>query len=544
MRIRALFTHTLREAPSHAELASHKLLARAGYFQEIGKGAFAVLPLGRRALQQLEQTLLRRLGIPSSRVELPLIEVHEGAGALPDALTFPDPQGRQLQLAASFQISFAALARQHLASYKQLPAYVHVHGPQWAHEVAPASGLLYSRLPEVLELTGFFASSEACHEARADLQEAFQHFLRDLRLECLPAGSASNQAWYAPHPAGRSELFSCAACGYLAAGIAARFTRQSPWQEDPAALEEIATPDCTTIESLARFLNIPKARTAKAIFLSEQQPAGARLVIAVVPGDRELDENRLAQALGVRAFRPAVEAEILASGAVPGYGSPIGTRDATIVVDAQIPLSPNLIAGANRSGYHFRNVNYGRDFQADLVAEITRPKPGDPCPHCSQPLLSQPAVLAAEMTQVDPQHGIMDPQGNIVPLHGLNLRVFTSRLLALIAEANHDEYGLVLPTAAAPFPVHLVLLPDKDGLAAPQAEEIAARLEAAGFEPLFDDRNERAGVKFNDADLIGIPQRITVSQRALAQDKIEWKARSGGEPQQITLEEFLTYLDQ
>jgi prolyl-tRNA synthetase len=545
MRIRSLFTHTLREAPSQADLTSHKLLTRAGYFQEIGRGAFAVLPLGRRALQQIERSFLQSLGLDSTPVDLPLIDVHEGSLADSNQFTFSDPQGRQLQLVSSFQRAFQDLARQHLVSYKQVPALLHYSGPHWDDEVAPGSGLFYSRLPQVLELAGFFASDTERQDAVKVVSSGIQQFLDSIQIGVLqtsgkPADPQNSlQEWYFLHHAGREQVFSCRVCGYRASQAQTVFTRQTPWQEEPQPLEKVETPDCTTIEDLSQFLGIPRERTAKAVFLTTQREGKEQLIIVIVPGDRELDETRLAGVLRSGNFRPASQEEITATGAVPGYGSPIGTSGAFVVVDEQIPLSSNLVAGANEPGYHYLNVNYGRDYQADLVAEITKPRPGDKCPDCNHPLQAQSAVQIAALETAASEHGIMDPQGKIVPLHVLHCRLHTNRLLAAIAERHHDDYGLIMPLAAAPFPLHLVLLPDKEGAVARQAEISAQNLLDTGLEPLLDDRPERAGVKFNDADLIGIPFRVTISQRGLAEGQIELKVRSGGDVEKLPPEDLI-----
>lgn len=549
MDMRSLFTRTLREAPSHAELASHRLLTRAGYFQEIGKGGFIVLPLGRRALDQLEKAFLSHLGIQSSRVEIPLIQSHEGAPVKTDAPRFNDSQGRQLGLISGYQASFNELACQHLRSYRHVPAFLHSSGPYWEKEVHPGSGLLYSRLPTAFDLCAYFANAEDLHEWQKNAAERIQSFLASLRIpfrqtyDAAPNGSAGSRAWYVPHSVGRSLLFSCEQCGYIASAETARFQRIEA-QEALLPLEKVATPDCKTIDALANYLKIPNERTAKAIFLTAGPGREKRLIIAIVPGNRELDEERLSRTLEGQALHPAEEDEILSAGAVPGYGSPVGIDDASVVVDAQIPLSANLVAGANESGYHYLNVNYGRDYEANLIAEITKPQVDDLCLNCKTPMQAIPAVPAAELAETGIQHGVMDAEGKIVPLKAAALRLHATRLLAAIAETSHDDYGLILPLPAAPFPVHLVLLHDDEGVAEQQAHRLAVKLQDAGLEPLFDDRSERAGVKFNDADLIGIPFRITVSPRALAQDSVELKVRGGDKPKPIPLEGITTTLNE
>ncbi len=550
MRMSRLFSHTLREAPSQAVLPHHKLLTRAGYIQEIGKGGFAWLPLGRMALQQIASVFFKQLQLPTDQVELPLLQAHEGSLPSDAGLHIDDPQGRRLLLASKLNNTFYELAHQHLSSYKQMPASLFYHGPLWDAQVHPADGLFYARMPQTLELFAGFGDAAD----RAAWQERFQINITQLLKACDVAfiqtetaaarGQLAASEWYFPHPAGRSIIFSCPHCSYTASEETARFYRQPFWQEEALPLEEAYTPDCKTIEALAQYLHIPKERTAKAVFLMAAQAGKERLLIVIVPGDRDLDERRLVHTLDLNALRPATEEEIEASGIVPGYGSPVGIADAFTIVDAQIPLSSNLVAGANRSGYHFVNVNYGRDYSAQLIAEITHPKDGDLCPHCSLPMQTTRTVLLARLERPEIEHGVMNPQGEIIPLESLICRLYTGRLLAASAESHNDEYGLQLPAAVAPFPVHLVLLQDKEGLAQTQADEIEGWLLNAGLEPLFDNRTERAGVKFNDADLIGIPLRITISQRALSQGGVEVKPRNASEPILTALDEIIPLVKQ
>jgi prolyl-tRNA synthetase len=345
-------------------------------------------------------------------------------------------------------------------------------------------------------------------------------------------------------PIGEDSLLFCDSCGYSANRQAARFSRPTPAAEAPLPLERVATPHASSIAELAAFLNIPAARTAKAVFFMAEPADGspAFLVFAVVRGDMEVNETKLANAVQARDLRPATDVEIRAIGAEPGYASPLGLRGARVVVDELIPASPNLVAGANETGYHLRNVNYGRDFTADQVVDLAAATEGSPCPQCGAAMRLSRGVEVGNIFKLGTKYtdalecGFSDENGQIRPVIMGSYGIGVGRLLACIAEQHHDENGLCWPAEVAPYPVHLTLLSGKTGEPDAVAQALAAELTAAGLEPLFDDRTESAGVKFADADLIGLPLRITVSERALKQGGVEFKPRRASERFIVPLE--------
>jgi prolyl-tRNA synthetase len=300
-------------------------------------------------------------------------------------------------------------------------------------------------------------------------------------------------------PVGDFELLRCTGCSYADGVQTARQRKPPPAAEPMLALERVTTPDCSTIESLAALLGIPESKTAKALLYVRK--GTEQVVFAVVRGDMQASEAKLRTAAGELAA--ATYAQIESAGIVPGYASPIGIHGVEILVDDLIPHSPNLVAGANEHGYHLLNTNYGRDYQARTVADLTLTKAGDACPECASPLQAAPGYCVADATGV----------------HAL------SAMLCL-AEGQHDERGLRMPTGMGAFDVYLMHLPSRDGLTAPLAAGMHDALEQAGIAVLYDDRDERAGVKFNDADLIGCPIRITVGEKHLNDRMVELKLRS------------------
>jgi len=328
----------------------------------------------------------------------------------------------------------------------------------------------------------------------------------------LPLLSGKNEIYY-PTATGSADLLLCPACGFAARLELAPAKKAVFSAETPAALEKVLTPECPTIESLAAFLGLPPEKTAKALMFVRK--ADERFVFVVVRGDMQLSEAKLENCVG--ATRLATEAEIRAVGAVPGYASPLGVKNALIVVDDLIPPSSNLVAGANEAGYHLLNVNYGRDYSAEVVADLTLAAPGAACAECG-------AALEAQKGWVLASHGVFDFE----------------RILSALAETFHDEKGLTLPALAAPFDVYLMQVPGKTLDTRPAAEGLYEKLTASGLSVLFDDRDERAGVKFNDADLVGCPVRVTVGERGLQAGMVELKVRTASENQSVPLADVIS----
>ena len=355
-------------------------------------------------------------------------------------------------------------------------------------------------------------------------------------------------------PIGEDTLILCDHCGYTANRQIARFQKSAAAQEEPKSMEKVATPHMTTIAGLAEFLGVPKSQTAKAVFLVATLTEGDkdvdRFVFAVVRGDMELNETKLANAVKAKDLRPAREDEIRAVGAVPGYASPLGLKDRAlpgtpllVVVDDAVQSSPNLVAGANEEGYHVLNTNYGRDYKADLVADIAAADEGAPCPNCGNTMRASRGVEVGNIFKLGTRYSdslgctFLDQDGKAKPILMGSYGIGVGRLLACIAEERHDEYGLIWPVSVAPYHVHLALLPG--GEAASAAARLYDELQAAGVEVLFDDRNERPGVKFMDADLIGLPLRVTVGDKSLKKGGAELKRRNSNESVVVALSEVV-----
>jgi prolyl-tRNA synthetase len=312
---------------------------------------------------------------------------------------------------------------------------------------------------------------------------------------------SNGQGIYFPLSTGNIEIAHCPACHYAERIELAQFKKTPLPREEERPLEKVSTPDCNTIEALANLLNIPKEKTAKALMYIRK--ADNKFVFIVVRGDMQLSEAKLTKLIG--EVKLADAESISKSGAEAGYASPIGLKDALILVDDLIPQSQNLVAGANEKGYHLLNTNYPRDYAAEIVADLVQAKAGDACAICGNPLEILSAIQLVTNGDVD-----------------------SANLMLALAETHHDDKGLTLPLSATPFDVYLMHVPGKTMDTRAKAEEIYNAFQSAGISVLFDDRDERAGVKFNDADLIGCPVRVTVGEKGLQNGMVELKRRSSG----------------
>ncbi len=559
MRMSKLFSATRREVPSESEVASHQLLLRAGFIRQLGAGIFTSLPLARRSLDKIGQIMREEIdAIGGQEITMPVInpaDIWQETGRWyqigAEMGRFKDKSGHDMVLAMTHEEVVTDLVRDEIRSYRQMPALIYHIQTKWRDDPRPRAGLIRAREFTMLDSYSLDATWEGLdRQYDAHYQAYFNIFKRcGLPVVAVEAdtgmmgGKVAHEYMYLT-PIGEDTLLFCDGCGYAANRQIAVVRKPSPPEETPLPLEKVATPHATTIDNLARFLNIPASRTAKAVFMiatpadnstMNGEPARQQFVFAVVRGDMDVNETKLANVLRARELRPATEQEILATGAAPGYASPIGIQDVTVVVDILIPQSPNLVAGANEAGYHLRNVNYGRDYTADIVADITAAREGDACASCGGVLRSSRGVEVANIFKLGTRYTeamgatFLGEDGEQRPVIMGSYGIGLGRLLACIAEQHHDERGLTWPLSVAPFPIHLVSLAGKKEQVQQTAELVAASLDGAGLEPLFDDRSESAGVKFNDADLIGLPLRITVSERSLRQGGVEMKLRRSTE---------------
>jgi prolyl-tRNA synthetase len=564
MKMSMLFSQTLRNAPVEAEIPSHQLLLRAGFIRQLASGIFIYLPLARRSLNKIENIMRREIeSIGGQEITMPFVhpaeiwqESERWYKIGNEMGRFKDKNGRDMVLSMTHEEVVADLVRKEIRSYRQLPQLIYHIQTKWRDDPRPRGGLIRVREFTMKDSYSLDADWDGLDKQyRAHYRAYFNIYQRcDLPVIAVKSdvgmmgGQTAHEFMYLTSN-GEDTLMICKACGYAANKQIARFAKPSPVQEKVKSVEKVATPDCKSIKELANYLGIEQRQTAKAVFMVATILQGKekrdKFVFAVVRGDMEVNETKLAHAIKANELRPATEEEIEATGAVPGYASPVGLRNVVVVVDDLIPLSTNLVSGANEPGFHLLNVNFGRDYQAEIIADITSARPDDPCPECHTPLHASRGVEVGNIFKLGTHFSealgcnYLDQTGQMNPVVMGSYGIGSGRLLACIAEEHHDQFGLIWPITVAPFTVHIVLLVGRNKSEGFDTREIAERvyrhLIAEGIEVLLDDRDESPGVKFNDADLIGNPLRVTVSERALASGGVEYKRRDRPEKMIVSL---------
>jgi len=559
MKMSKLISQTLREAPADAEVASQQLLLRAGFVNRLGAGIYTLMPLGFRVSRRIEQILREEMdAIGGQELSMPVVQpadLWKETGrwyAIGDELgRFIDKNGRDMVLALTHEEVVTDIVRKEIQSYKQLPAMVYHMQTKWRDDPRPRAGLIRVREFVMKDSYSLDRDWEGLEKQYRAHYQAYYNIFNRCALPSVAVksdvgmmgGKLAHEFMYLT-PIGEDTLVICSNCDYIANRQVATFRKPVPDAEDRLDLEMVATPDCKTIADLAAFLEVPRSRTAKAVFMMGKFSDGgeqeSKLVFAVLRGDMELNETKLLNAAGADEMRSAQDEEIAATGAAPGYASPIGIerQGVLVVVDDLVATAPNLVAGANEAGYHFRNTNYGRDYEADVVADLAAAEDGFECPECGGSLTTSRGVEVGNIFQLGTRYSadmnavFQDEHGEMQPVIMGSYGIGVGRLLACIAEHHNDEDGLVWPITVAPFQVHLVVLTGAEYA----SSVIYEQLLEAGIDVIYDDRDESPGVKFKDADLIGIPLRITVGKRGLQTGDVELKRRTEQEKRLVPID--------
>ena len=551
MRLSHLFFTTLRDDPADAEMPSHRLLVRAGYVRQLGAGIYSLLPLGKRVNDRVEQVIREeqeRIG--AQELEMPVVhpaDIWKASGRYqaigPELGRFKDRNGRDMVLAMTHEEVVGLLLADIVKSYRQLPMQVYHFQTKWRDEPRARGGLIRVREFVMKDAYSIDRDEAGLDKSYWDQHGAYVRTFDRLGLDTIAVssdvgmmGGSLAHEFMVLNPAGEDVLVLCENCDYAANRQIAVVPKPEPPAEEALPLEEVATPGTTTIATLAAFLGIGEDRTAKAAFFVT---GDERLITAIVRGDYEVNETKLVNAVAAPGgIRPATVEEIRAAGMEPGYGSPIGAHGTFVVVDDLVARSPNLVAGANREGYHYRNVNVGRDFTPDIVADITNVQAGDPCPRCGSPLVLRNGIEVGNIFKLGTKYTdafgatYLGEDGKEHPIVMGSYGIGVGRSVACIVEEHHDDKGMVWPAEVAPYAAHLVSI---GGAKDPHVLEVAERLHSLAAEAgprheiLWDDRDESPGVKFTDAELLGMPWILTVSPRSLAAGGIEVTERATGE---------------
>jgi prolyl-tRNA synthetase len=570
MRFSRLFGRTLREDPAEAEIISHRLLQRAGYIKPLASGIYTQMPLGWRVSKKIMNIFRHEMdALGCQEMSMPVLNPSEiwkqtgrwdGVGAA--LVRFKDRSNHDMALAMTHEEALSDILKSELDSYKQLPILVYHIQTKVRDEPRARGGLI--RVREFIMKDAYSVHTDQADIDRfyPDMVQAYRNIFATVALDTLEVeadsgmmgGSASHE-FMVLSDSGEDTIFISSDGKYQANAEKAVFDKGAPPRETQLPLEEVHTPNCKTIAQLADFLGVPQARTVKAVFYIAENDT-KDFIFALIRGDLPVNEVKLGNALGGVHFRAAVDAEIEAIGAVPGYASPIGLkkdlgpgRKIIIVADDSAVNFPNLVSGANKAEYHVKNTNAGRDYQPDIVADIALAQAGDKCVDSEAVLELRRGIEVGHCFKLGKRYSdpvgltFLDENGKAqTPVMG-SYGIGVGRLMAAIVEQHHDEHGIVWPASMAPFDVHLVSLAKQaaDDVGQ-QAEALYQALQQAGLEVLFDDRKESPGVKFADADLIGVPWRVTISARSLQNGGVEVKQRSQSDRTVQPLDGFVDWL--
>lgn len=559
MRMSRLLLKTLREPPADAELLSHRLLLRAGLVMPLAAGLYCFTPLGWRALRRIENIIRDEMDRSGAQeIHLPAlhpIELWEQSGraeAMGQTLfRLADRKERGFALGPTHEEAVSFLASRTIQSYRDLPVTLYQIQTKFRDEARPRGGLIRLREFFMKDAYSFDAGWEALDES---YQLAFDAYVRIFARAGVPVipvaadsgaiGGKDSQEFIFLTETGEDEVLLCPGCGYAANAEKAGFQPHPPVQASPAPLEKVPTPGQKTIAELAAFLGIERRQTCKAVFYR----ADGEPVFVAIRGDLEVNETKLKNALKARDLDPMDDTTVRASGLVPGSAGPVGLAGLRIVADPSATGAANLVAGANEDGFHYLNVNYGRDWQAAIVADVALARAGDACAHCGAALETRRGIEMGHVFKLGTVYAesmgvtYLDENGQRQPVvmgcYGIGLE----RMLAAAIEANHDDNGITWPPEVAPYDVHIVALNLDQPLVAEALAALEAALAEAGLSALIDDRDESAGIKFKDADLLGMPVRITVSPRSIEKGGAELRNRRTGETEIVPVAEVASRL--
>ncbi|GCE25524.1 proline--tRNA ligase [Dictyobacter alpinus] len=565
MRISQQLTTTLREVPRESEGVNQELLVRAGFMRQLTSGVYSFLPLGNRVIQKISTIVREEMDRAGGQeVIMPVIQPRdiwevkpadggpsraEGVDVL---FQLKDRKGRNMVLGPTHEEVVTLLAKEFVRSYRDLPQLVYQIQVKLRDEPRPRGGLLRTREFLMKDLYSFDADEAGMDRSYRALSQAYSAIFNrcGLRFIVIQAdsgaiGGKDSQEFIAITDAGEDDAVECDTCGYAANTEKAEFVRSELESESEVALEEVHTPNASSIEDLAAFLKIPAAKTMKVVCYG----AGGKMVLAAVRGDLEVNEVKLTNALrraGIAAsdLHLATPEELQRAGIVAGFTSPLNKdKDIFIMADTSLKSGNNFVAGANKVDYHVKNVNYPRDFRVDAWEDLASAYDGARCAVCGGTLHVVRGSELGHIFKLGTRYSVpfgatfLDAQGNEKPLLMGCYGIGIGRLMAIAVEQSHDEKGIIWPFGIAPYQLALVGLDLDKGDNGQLAEQLYEDLQAAGVEVLFDDRIESAGVKFNDADLLGLPLRAVLSKRSIKNGGIELKLRSQKESRIVPLAE-------
>ena len=558
MRVSQFLSKTARQDPAEAETASHRLMLKAGMMSQVAAGVYAYLPLALRSLGKIERIIREEMdGAGGQEVRMPALQSidswrESGRDATfgPTLFRLLDRRERELVLAPTHEEVVTALVRASVSSYRDLPLLVYQVQTKFRDEPRPRAGLLRGREFDMMDAYSFDTDVEGLDLSYRRMMEAYRAVFRRCGLTTIAVeadsgaiGGKDSHEFIMPSESGEDVVLTCPTGDY-AANVERAASRKPPALDGgPLPLELVATPDTPTIAEVAGFLGVPTSQTLKAVFY---RATGGRVddatVLVTIRGDLEVNEVKLKSLLGAVELRLATAEESEAAGLTPGYTSPIGVESVLRIADESVRQGSNFVVGANQPGHHYKNANYPRDFTVDEVADIALAQAGHGCPVCGTALEPMRGIEVGHVFKLGTFFSealganFLDNQGRQHPIIMGCYGIGVTRVLAAAIEQNHDVKGIAFPAPIAPFHVHLVALNVDNPQVKDATEGVYKELSALGYEVLYDDRDETAGVKFNDADLLGLPLRVVVSPRNLAGHVVEVTHRRDGRTAQLPFE--------
>lgn len=555
MRVSKLYAPTLREVPAEAEVVSHQLMLRAGFMRKAAGGIYTYLPLAWRVLKKIERIVREEMDAKGSQeLLMPIVQPAEiwqesrrwdvyGA----EMFRLQDRHNRCFCLGPTHEEMVTTLIRGDVRSYRQLPLSVYQIQNKYRDERRPRFGLMRGREFIMKDAYSFDRDEAGLDKSYQDMYDAYTNIFTRCGLNFRPVeadsgaiGGSGSHEFMVIADSGEAEIVFCTSCDYAANVEKAELFPLEAQEEAMLTKEEVVTPDCKTIADVCAYLKLPVDHSVKAVAYNSEKG----LILCFVRGDHEVNEIKVINTCGVIDLEMATEEQLAAAGTVGGYMGPVGidNKKVIVVVDATVMKMHNVCCGANKEGYHFINVNPGRDFTPTYVADIRLIQEGDPCPHCGGEVSKARGIEVGQVFKLFTKYSsalkatYLDENGKEQPMVMGCYGVGVSRTMAAAIEQNYDDNGIIWPIEIAPYHVLVVPVNTKDEASAAKAEEIYMQLKKVGLETVIDDRKERPGVKFKDADLIGYPLRVVVGPKTLTEGKLEVKIRKTGEIRYLPLD--------
>lgn len=553
LRMSQLYAPTLKETPADAAIASHQLLLRAGFMRKNASGLYSYLPLGWRVIKKIENIVREEMdAIGAQEIMMPILqpaELWHESGRWddygPELMRMEDRHGAGVCLGPTHEELITSLVRNELRSYKQLPCTLYQIQAKFRDEIRPRFGLMRSREFIMKDAYSFHVNEESLHQTYQEMYDAYARYCERLGLDYRPVAADSGQIggsvtveFQALAASGEAELVSCE-CGWAANAEIAPASPQ-PTAYEATELKKIETPGVHTIAELAAFLGCPESATAKAMVGKDAQ---GMPVVLFIPGDYDLNELKAERA--VPGFELMDDEEIEKLGLPKGSIGCVGLPEGVLVgADESLRSIEHWVVGANEEGYHYVGAGLGRDFSVDVWADLCMAKEGNACPECGKPLSITRGIEVGQVFELGNKYSTVlnatyaDEDGSEIPFQMGCYGIGVSRSMQAIVEQYNDEYGIKWPVAVAPAHVCVLPLSVGDDVVQPAAERLAAELVGLGLEVVIDDRDERPGVKFAEADLMGWPVQVIVGKRGLEAGEYEVKDRMSGAKRSVSVAQY------